>query len=249
MNKVNAIYVSILALIVAVIALVMCIICCNKKPAAVDRPMLSQEDITEILSSKPEIITNAMQNAERMRAEAERKQAEAALAANIEDINNYAASPVIGNPDGKVNVVEFFDFACHYCHDLAPKLLNVMKNDNNVRLVLKPVYFLSPTSDYAARVLYAAAEQGKAEAFYETVMSNKTQLTNEKVDELAVQAGVDMEKAKSVMRSAKVNQAMSDTAQLSQNIGIRGVPTLVIDGKMVQTLDENVIQQKVNEAK
>lgn len=246
MNKVNAIYISILALIVAAVALVMCIVCCNKTPT---KQVLSQEEVAAVLNTNPEMILNALQNQEQIKRTQEQKEAEKALAANIEEINNYAASPVLGNPEGKVTVVEFFDFACHYCHDLTPKLMNVVKQDGDVRLVLKPLYFLSPTSDYAARVLYVAADQGKAQEFYEAVMTTKGQLTKEAVDQFAIIAGLDMEKVKAEVNSAKINKAMADTGTLAQNIKISGVPTMVIGGKIVQTLDEGVIKQQVNAAK
>ena len=243
----NAIYVSILALIVAVAALVMCIMCCNSQKS--EPAPISEEGVRAVLNNNPQMIIEALQQGEIKRQEEARAQAKKLVAENIDAVNNYAASPVIGNENGEVTVVEFFDFACGYCHSLAPTLMNVVEKNSNVRLVLKPLYFLSPQSQYAAKALYAAAEQGKAKEFYMNIMENKGQLSEAKIDELAVKAGVDLEKMKADMNSEKVATAMSDTASLAEKIRITGVPTLVIDGNVVQTLRESDIQQAIDQAK
>ena len=247
MKKFNAIYVSILALIVAVAALVMCIMCCSGQKA--NPAVVSEEGVMAVLKNNPQMIVDALQQAEIKRQQEAVMQAKKMIAENIEQINNYEASPVIGNEDGDITVVEFFDFACGYCHRLAPTLLNILNKNDDVRLVLKPLFFLSPQSQYAAKALYAANEQGKAKEFYKNVMENPGQLTEAKIDELAVKAGVDLEKMKADMNSEKVSKAMSDTAALAEKIRITGVPTLVIEGNLIQTLSESDIQKVIDEAK
>ena len=247
MNKVNSIYVSVFALIVAVATAVMCVMCCHKKdvaPAAV-----SEEGIRAVLENNPQMIIEALQKGEAKRQEEARAAAQKMIAENIEELNNYASSPVIGNKDGKVTIVEFFDFACGYCHKLAPSLMSVLDKNSDVRLVLKPLFFLSSQSQYAAKALYAAAEQGYAKEFYQNIMENAGQLSETKIDELAVKAGVDLEKMKADMNSEKVAKAMSDTSSLAEKIRVTGVPTLVIGGNMVQTLSERDIQRAVDDAK
>lgn len=105
MNKVNAIYVSVLALIVAVAALVMCILCCHNKSA--EPAMVSEEGVMAVLSNNPQMIIDALQRGEAKRQEEARAAAKKLVADNIEEINNYAASPVIGNEKGEITVVEF----------------------------------------------------------------------------------------------------------------------------------------------
>ena len=246
MNKVNAIYVSVLALIVAVAALVMCILCCHNKSA--EPAMVSEEGVMAVLSNNPQMIIDALQRGEAKRQE-EARAAKKLVADNIEEINNYAASPVIGNEKGEITVVEFFDFACGYCHKLAPTLMSIMDKNSDVRVVLKPLFFLSPQSQYAAKALYAAAEQGYAKEFYKNIMENPGQLSEAKIDELAVKAGVDLEKMKADMNSDKVAKAMTDTSSLAEKIRVTGVPTLVVEGNMIQTLSESDIQRAIDEAK
>ena len=127
--------------------------------------------------------------------------------------------------------------------------MSIMDKNSDVRVVLKPLFFLSPQSQYAAKALYAAAEQGHAKEFYKNIMENPGQLSEAKIDELAVKAGVDLEKMKADMNSDKVAKAMTDTSSLAEKIRVTGVPTLVVEGNMIQTLSESDIQRAIDEAK
>jgi len=248
MNKLNAIYVSLLSLVVALGTLVYCIFCCCNKeaPAA---PELSAESVKAVLLEEPEMLFEALQKGEEKRAEEMQRASQKLIGENIEEINNYDASPVLGNKNGKITIVEFFDFACGYCHKLSPALMNIIKKNKDVRLVLKPVYFLSPASSYSAKALYAADKQGLAKEFYVGVMEHQGQLSETAIDEIAAKAGMDLEKMKEVMDSSEVSKAMGDTAELAQKIQVTGVPTLVIEGERVQTLSESDIQNRINAAK
>ena len=248
MNKINAIYVSLLSLVIAIGTLAYCIFgCCNKeKPVA---PELSAESVKAVLLEEPEMLFEALQKGEEKRQEEMRRASQKLIGENIEDINNYPASPVLGNKDGKITIVEFFDFACGYCHKLSPVLMNIIKKNDDVRLVLKPVYFLSPASSYAAKALYAANEQGLAKEFYVAIMEHKGQLSESTINDIATKIGMDIEKMNATMASSEVSKAMGDTAELSQKIQVTGVPTLVIEGERVQTLSERDIQNKIDAAK
>ena len=236
MSKINAIYVSLVALVVAIAALVMCVLCCTGKSTSV----------ADALNKNPEIVVQAMQQYEtNMRADAESK-AQALIADNLEEINNYAGSAVLGNPKAENTIVEFFDFNCGYCHKLYPVLQNVLAKNDNVRLVLKELTFVSPLSSYAAKAALAANEQGKYAELYGAMMTYQGSLSEAKVDELAVLAGVDLEKMKADMNSEKVTKTLQANQDLAAKIQVGGVPTLVINGKMVQTLDEAVILEAVS---
>ena len=85
MNKLNSIYVSILALVVAIAALVMCIMCCNNKQSV---------SVEQALLDNPEMIVNAMQKYEENMREQALAGAQKLIDANIEDVNNDANTPL-----------------------------------------------------------------------------------------------------------------------------------------------------------
>ena len=74
-------------------------------------------------------------------------------------------------------------------------------------------------------------------------------MTEAKIDEASVKAGADLERLKADMESENVNKLISETASLASTIGVNGVPTLVLNNKILQTLDEGVIQEAINAAK
>ena len=238
MKKINAVYVSLVALVVAVATLVMCVICCNKG-----------SKVEEVLNNNPEMIINAMQKYEVMQREKAKKEMEELFASSADELYNNENDGVVGNAEGKVVLVEFFDFSCGYCRRIYPVLKNVVAKNADLKLVVKPLSFLSPMSKYAAKASIAAKEQGKFAEVYSAIFEIKGQLTEAKIDEAAVLAGVDLEKLKVDMESEKVKKTMEDAAALASKLRINGVPSLVLNGKLIQTLDEAVLQKAIDAAK
>ena len=241
MKKINAVYVSLVALVVAIIALVMCILCCNKSGGAAN--------VEEALNAKPEMIIQAMQNYEEKQREEALKKAQELLEQSEEELTKNPNDGFLGNPDGEIVLVEFFDFSCGYCHRIYPVLKNVVAKNSDLKLVVKPLTFLSPMSKYAAKAALAAKEQGKFAEVYSAVFEISGPLTEAKIDEAAVKAGVDLEKLKVDMESEKVNKTLEETSNLASKIQVNGVPSLILDNKLIQTLDESVLQDAINQAR
>ncbi len=259
MNKINAIYVSLLALIISVACAAVCMTKCNKaapvaETAAPAAPVAAAastdvETIKSVLNSNPEIVFEAMQRYQIQQEEERQKAAAEKIKQNIKEITEYEGAAVVGNPNGSITLVEFFDFSCGFCHRLYPALKNIVAKNNDVRLVLRELTFLGPVSDYAAKAALAAKEQGKYQELWSAMMENDGALSEEKIDELAANAGIDVAKMKADMNSAKVLKTIQDTADLANTIEIRGVPTMILDGQILQTLDEAEIQRRIDAMK
>ncbi len=78
-----------------------------------------------------------MQNLERKQREAEQTEAQAALATHRDELLNSPESPVGGNPQGDVTLVEFFDYNCSYCRQVAPTMMAAEADDPKLRIVYK----------------------------------------------------------------------------------------------------------------
>lgn len=156
MNKINALYVSLVALVVAIIALVMCIVCCNRGGNAG-----SSADVEKILADKPELIANALQLAEQKRIEAAQQAAAQAIKDNMDALTNNPNDGILGNPDGKVVLVEFFDFSCGYCHKIYPAIKNVVAKNPDLKVVAKSMTFVAPVSKYAAKGCFGCQRAGQ----------------------------------------------------------------------------------------
>lgn len=239
MKKGNVI--AVLALILSVIALGMCCFCCFGKSKNID--------IEAALTENPEIVVNAMKKYEEKMREEAMAQYQKLLDENVDKINNDPNSPVMGNPEGSIVLVEFFDFACGYCHRLYPAIKNVIANNPELKVVTKELAFVSPTSEYAAKAALAANEQGKYREMYDAMFSYDGQLNEVRIDEIAVKIGLDADKYKADMNSDKINGIMKANNELAGKIQVSGVPTMVLNGKMLQTIDEGMIQAEIDKYK
>lgn len=241
MKKINAVYVSLVALVVAVAALVMCIVCCSSNKGA--------GSVEEALKENPKMVVDALQAFEVQQREEALKQLEENIKANANELNNRAEDGVIANPNGKMVLVEFFDFSCSFCHRVYPALKEIAANNPDVKIVAKPMAFLAPISKYAAEAALAANEQGKFAEVYSGLFETQGRLTETKVDEIVAATGIDMEKYKADMKSEKVQKTLNAVSDLAGRIQVSGVPTLVFNNKILQTLDASVIQDAIDAAK
>lgn len=240
MNKLNSLYVSLVALVVAIAALVMCVFCCCGNKGAM---------VEEALNNNPEMIINAMQKYEQKMRDEAQAQAQKLIMDSIEEVNNDADTPFVGNQDAKVVLVEFFDYSCGYCHRLFPGLKAVIENNPDVKVAFKALTFVSPVSEYAAKAALAANMQGKYIEMHNGLFQVNGRLTEAKVDEVAAQIGLDMDRYRADLGSERVRNALKKNAELANKIQVNGVPALILNGTMLQTIDGNVVQDALNEAK
>src|SRR5580704_960034 len=105
------------------------------------------------------------------------------------------AIPALGNPQGDITIVEYFDYQCPYCKKTAPELAEVVTEDGKVKLVLKDWPIFGPASAYAARMALASKYQDKYEAAHDALIAAKAKLTEAAVDDLLGKAGVDVTRA------------------------------------------------------
>ena len=92
-------------------------------------------------------------------AAAETEKHEASIAKNAETIFNSPRGVTLGNKDGDVTFVEFFDYNCGYCKRAMADMLDLMKTDPKLKVVLKEFPVLGPGSVEAAQVAVAVRMQ------------------------------------------------------------------------------------------
>src|SRR5438045_1719204 len=102
--------------------------------------------------------------------------------------------PVIGNANGDITIVEYFDYNCPYCRKIAPEIRQVVQDDGKVRLVLKDWPILGEVSKLSARLVLAAKYQDKFLPAHEALIGVSSRLTESRVRELLAGAKVDMDR-------------------------------------------------------
>jgi protein-disulfide isomerase len=166
-------------------------------------------------------------------------QAEPNEASVLRDPDN----PVLGNPDGDISIVEWFDFNCPYCRKLEPELRQAVQDDGKVRLVLKDWPILGPVSVVAARVALACKYQGKYDKAHDAMIGVSSKLTEPRIYELIAAAGVDVDRVKQdLAANAKaIDGMLARNNQTAEGLGFQGTPSFIV-GKFrvpgVLTMDQ-----------
>lgn len=155
------------------------------------------------------------------------------VANHLSDLGRDPLSPVAGNPRGNVTIVEFFDYACPYCKAMEPRLERLLKDDSNVKLVLKEFPILTPQSLPAARASLAARKQGKFEQFHTALIGFKGRLSEEVIFETAKQVGLDVVRLKKDMQAPDVDNEIIATFNLARAIRIFQTPGIIVGDHML----------------
>ncbi|MCM2291525.1 DsbA family protein [Allorhizobium sp. BGMRC 0089] len=150
--------------------------------------------------------------------------------------------PVLGNPKGNVTIAEFFDYQCSYCKANHPTVAKVVKEDGNVRLVMKDWPVFGPVSAMAAQAVLASAKFDQYSIAQEALLALKGPLTAERIASTLTAAGLDMEKVKAAVKQneMEISGVLTRNWQQAESLGFQGTPSFVI-GK---TLYSGVLEEK-----
>lgn len=186
--------------------------------------------IKEIIANNPEMLILAIQKYQAQRQELERQQARNNLLKLSSDLNVNPASPVIGNPDGDVTVVEFFDYRCGFCKRVFPTIQALLKEDGNIRYVLKEFPILGPVSVIASQTALAVwnTAPDKYMPFHTALMTARGQLNEKRIFSIAEGLGIDVAAVRKTMNEDIVSGELNKNMSLAQSLGINGTPAFVI---------------------
>jgi protein-disulfide isomerase len=138
--------------------------------------------------------------------------------------------PAIGNAEGDITIVEYFDYQCPYCRKIEPELRQVVQDDGKVRLVLKDWPILGEISVKAARTALASKFQQKYVQAHEALIGVNSKLTEPRIRELLAGAGIDVDRA---TRDLATNAKAIDAILVRNNdqasaFGFRGTPSFIV---------------------
>ncbi|KTD20198.1 27 kDa outer membrane protein [Legionella lansingensis] len=183
--------------------------------------------IHDYLVSHPEVLLEASQALQQKQQQEMQQMAQAAIKENANQLLNDNLT-VVGNPKGNVTLVEFFDYQCIHCKKMAPVISELIKKDNNLRVVYKEFPIFGKSSDTASRVALAAAMQGKYQAMHDALIKQDKRLNDEIVMDTAKALGLNMTKLKADMESKTVTDALDANRQLAEKLHLMGTPALIV---------------------
>ena len=181
----------------------------------------------EAILENPDIIMQAVAILQ------QREQERAASGANTVrlQLESDPNAPNLGNPEGDVTVVEFFDYNCPYCRSAGQTLQALLAADANVRVIYREWPILGEDSVIAARAALAAREQGKYEAFHWALMNGEGRVTEAIIFKVARNLGMDVAKLEADMVSPAVEAHIALSNALAQQLGITGTPAFIVGDK------------------
>jgi protein-disulfide isomerase len=192
-----------------------------------------EQIIHDYLMAHPEVIIEAVDKYQKDQEKASAQKQAQALVDRRDELLHTAADPVIGNPNGDVTIVEFFDYRCPYCKSVAASFIDLYEKDGKVRLVLKEFPILGPESEFAAKAALAAQKQDKYREFHLAMMAFKGKLTDDDVRRLAAQVGIDVAKLEQDMKDPSVADTINRNYALAEALGIKGTPAFILGNELV----------------
>lgn len=187
--------------------------------------------VHEYLIKNPQVLLEVMEILQRKQAtEAQEtvKQTQKTAAGFANDLFHQSQDPVVGNNTGKVTVVEFFDYQCPHCVDMAPVMASIIKANPDLRVIYKEFPIRGATSDFASRAALAANLQGKYEAFSHALLSAGKPLTEAFILETAKNTGLDVDKLKKDMDSSAIKNQVQANIKLAKDLKLFGTPAFFI---------------------
>ncbi len=173
----------------------------------------------------PEILPQAMEN---LRKNEDAKQ----LAGVRGDVEKPFPGAILGNPNGKVVVVEFADYACGYCKRSVADLNALIAENPDLKVVVRELPILSPQSADAAKMAMAAAEQGKYSAFH-NAMYEIGKPDAQTIEAAAKVAGMDLDRARRTIADPRLEAEIDRNMGFARQLGFQGTPSWVIGERLL----------------
>ena len=187
----------------------------NSAPQSVSNLTPEQQQAIGILvksyiAAHPEIVQDALDALDKRQKDAEADKARTTIKDNNATLFNSPHQVVLGNPQGSVTVVEFFDYNCGYCKKALPDMLTLLKTDSNIRFVLKEFPVLGDGSVEAAHVAVAARMQDptgkKYIEFHQKLLGGRGAADKARALAVAKDVGFDMARIEKDMDSPEVKK-------------------------------------------
>jgi protein-disulfide isomerase len=210
--------------------------------------------IREYLIRNPEVLQEAINELEKKQAADEADKKQAAVKDNAALIFDSPRQVTVGNLQGDVTFVEFFDYNCGYCKRAMTDMFDLMKSDPKLKVVIKEFPVLGPSSVDAARVAIAVRMQDKTGKkyldFHQKLLMGRGPADKARSLAVAKEVGLDMARIERDMASEEVKATMEESLKLAEKLGLNGTPSYVIGNNIViGAVGLEALREKVNTAR
>jgi protein-disulfide isomerase len=210
-------------------------------PLAADEFSASQKSeigsiIKDYIMKNPELLRDAINELEEHDKAAEADARNKLVSDPESPIYTSPYQAVVGNQDGKVTLVEFFDYNCGYCKKMLPDIGRLIKNEPDLRVILRDYPILSDASVDAAEVAAAVRNQFKGDKFWEfhqKLLGSRGPVGRQEALAVAQGLGADMNKINKDMDAPTVKEGLDESDRLGRDLALNGTPSYVVGDEVV----------------
>jgi protein-disulfide isomerase len=193
-----------------------------------------QAIIKDYLLTQPEILREAIE-------ELNRREAETAEQERLKVLSSlYKEETPFSTGDGKVTLVEFFDYNCGYCRKAFEDIVGIADTNKDLRLVFVEFPILSEESRVASEAAIASVKQGKYFEYHTALMRHNGRVDGDVAMKIAADVGLDVEKLKEDMKAPEVAELIEKNLQLGTSIGVQGTPAIFIGDEAIPGAPDNL---------
>ncbi|ADE29960.1 DsbA family protein [Rickettsia prowazekii] len=208
-----------------------------------------QEIIKDYLLKTPEIIIESIEGLQKRKIHENETKVNNYLKANkltIEDSTNF---PVIGNHNGDITIIAFYDYNCSFCKKGDFSINELLKNDQKVKVVLRPLPILGDSSEYLARIVLAVykVNPNKFKDIHDKLIKIRA-VSQESIKELLIEHGLNYTEIEEIADSNEIKDLITQNIKIARSLRMQGVPTYIINSKLIHGLIDlpqllNIVQE------
>jgi len=211
------------------------------------------EAIRNYLLANPELIAEMQAALDDKQKEEQRLASLDAIKNASEDIFDAPTDAVVGNPQGKTTIVEFYDYNCGFCRRAIEDMQALTSADPDLRFVLKELPILGPDSQRAhivSQAFHRLMPEKYAEFHNRLLGGSGGRATEESAILVATSLGADEAALRAEMKKPEVIQALQKNFELADRLQITGTPSYVIGDEVVfGALGQQVLTEKIASAR
>lgn len=207
-----------------------------------------QEIVREYLIENPDILVEVQQALETRQEEQQRLAQVETIRSATDTIFRAKHDGLIGNPDGRITIVEFFDYNCGFCKRALADMDRLVSDNPDLRFVMKEFPILGPDSQKAHQVSMAfrALAPGKYDEFHRRLLGAQGRANEAAAIRVATSLGVAEADLRAEMQNPDIGAAFNETYELANKLAITGTPSYVIGEEVIfGAMGHQLLSQKI----
>ena len=196
-----------------------------------------QAIVKDYIMNNPEVIVSSLEGLHSKNLAESNKKAANYLQDNKAHIEEVDSPPIMGNPNGDIVIVVFYDYNCSFCKKAHTHENEIVNMDPGVKIILRPIPILGTNSLYAAKV--ALAVQKVSSNNFLNVHNELMGMKEINVDNVKAMLGkynIDYNIVENEVNSYALQSIVDKNIKIAKEVGINGTPSYVINNNFIAGL-------------